>query len=76
MTYMTRNTPDDDTLCFKKAKERNQRTFTLVQQDRSSAKTICFWIMENIETAPAQKLLDALEDAILMRDFEHRKNAD
>lgn len=77
MSYMTRRqSPDDDTLSFKKAHEKGERTFTLRSQDRSSPKTIAFWIMENIETAPAQKLLDALEDALLMREWPNRKNAD
>jgi len=76
MSYMTQNKSDDDEKCFNKARMRGQRTFTLVAQDRSSPRTIAFWILENIETCPAQKLLDALEDAILMRDFPNRKAAD
>jgi hypothetical protein len=60
---------DSDVACFTKAKKRGEQTFTLVQQDKSSAKTICFWIMENIETAPKHKLLEALDDAIKFRDF-------
>jgi hypothetical protein len=34
--------------CNRKARERNDHTFTLVGQDLSSPRTICFWIMENI----------------------------
>lgn len=66
-----------DAECFKKAKERGQQTFSLVAQDRSSPRTICFWIMENIETCEnPDKLRCALEDAIAMRKYPHRKHAD
>jgi hypothetical protein len=65
-----------DSKCHQKAIERNQQTFTLVEQDRSSPRTICFWILENIETAPREKLVDALLDAITMREAPLRKNAD
>lgn len=62
--------------CYERAKERGEQTFTLVAQDRSSPRTICFWIMENIETCPAEKLVDALMDAIAIRGNPVRKNAD
>lgn len=62
--------------CYEKAVERGQRTFTLVEQDRTSPRVICEWIKENIETAPADKLFKALEDAITMRGFMGRKSAD
>jgi len=65
-----------DEMCARKAAERGQDTFTLVEQDRSTPKTICFWIMENIETCPPQKLVAALNDAIRMRSFPKRKDAD
>jgi len=67
--------PQDDE-CLRKAIERGDETFTLVGQDRSSPRTICFWIMENIETAPPQKLIAALNDAIRMTRTPNRKNAD
>jgi len=76
MAYMTNNKPNDDSKCFNKARRRGQRTFTLVEQDRSSPRTIAFWILENIETCPAQKLFDALEDAVIMRNYPNRKAAD
>jgi hypothetical protein len=60
----------------KKAQEKGQATFTLIEQDFSSPKTICFWIMENIETAPEDKLVDALAGALLMRASPNRKHAD
>jgi hypothetical protein len=59
-----------------KAKQREQQTFTLVEQDRSAPSTIAYWILQNIETAPAAKLYDALESAILMRAAKGRKDAD
>jgi hypothetical protein len=65
---------DDE--CFRKAKERGDQTFTLVSQDRSSPTVICEWIKQNIETAPEEKLVDALMDALSMRTDPNRKNAD
>lgn len=62
--------------CVRKARERNDFTFTLVGQDRSSPRTICFWILENIETALPAKLLDALSKALAMRALKNRKAAD
>jgi hypothetical protein len=59
-----------------KARSRGQATFTLVEQDITSPKTICFWILENIETAPEDKLVDALQGALLMRKAQNRKHAD
>jgi hypothetical protein len=76
MSYITQNKKKDDQQCFDKARMRGQSTFTLVAQDKSSPRTIAFWILENIETCPAQKLFDALEDAILMRQWPKRKAAD
>lgn len=66
----------DDNRCAANAAKRGQDTFTLVEQDVSSPRTICFWIMENIETAPDQKLKDALNDALKFRKFTKRKHAD
>lgn len=65
-----------DAGCYERARDRRDFTFTLVGQDRSSPRTIAFWIMENIETAPAEKLVDALCDAINMRQQPNRKDAD
>lgn len=65
-----------DNMCMQKAIKRGDETFTLVGQDRSSPRTICFWIMENIETCPPQKLHWALDDAIRMAKSPNRKNAD
>lgn len=65
-----------DRKCAARAVGRGQLTFTLVEQDRSNARTVAFWIMENIETAPSAKLIDALETALVMRAYDKRKNAD
>jgi hypothetical protein len=67
---------DKDTGCHAKAKSRGQQTFTLVEQDASAVKTIAHWIYLNIETCPAAKLREALEDCINMRDFPNKKTAD
>jgi hypothetical protein len=66
----------NDNECYTKAIARKQHTFTLVAQDRSSPRTIAFWILENIETCPPEKLHAAIDDAIVMREFSRRKNAD
>lgn len=65
-----------DADCFTRARARGEQTFTLVARDRSSPRVICEWIKENIETAPAEKLLDALKDALAMREHPNRKAAD
>lgn len=65
-----------DSKCYEKAVKRGQQTFTLIAQDRSSPRVICEWIKENIETCPKEKLIDALLDAIAMRENPVRKNAD
>jgi hypothetical protein len=67
---------DKDSRVHVKAKQRGQHTFTLVAQDRSAPATIAFWIQQNIETAPEDKLRTALEDALAMRKYSPRKAAD
>ncbi len=74
MLMMSEN--DSDTRVHAKAKNRGQETFTLVAQDRTSPRTILFWIGENFETAPPEKLRDAFERALRMREFPERKWAD
>ncbi len=59
-----------------RAKDRGQGTFTLVEQDRTAPATIVDWIGRNIETAPEDKLRDALERALTFRRFNSRKYAD
>ncbi len=65
-----------DGSCFEKARMRGDQTFTLVGQDYSSPSVICEWIKQNIETAPEDKLVDALMDALSMRANPNRKRAD
>ena len=65
-----------DYRCASKAQARGDITFTLVGQDKTAAKMVCLWIAENIETCPAEKLYDALQSAIAMRNLDNRKDAD
>ena len=67
---------DPDTQCFIKAKRRGQKAFTLVEQDASAVETIAYWILRNINTAPAKKLREALNDCLQMREFKDKKQAD
>ena len=76
ITEQKRIAREMDGTCFQKARARGDQTFTLVGQDRSSPKVICEWIKENIETAPEEKLVDALMDALAMRENSKRKHAD
>lgn len=57
-----------DEICFNKAIVRDDETFTLVGQDKTSPSVICEWIKQNIETATTEKLQDALNQAIEMRN--------
>jgi len=72
--YQLPDTPDVKVAA--RAHSRGQRTFTLVEQDRTMPASICEWIKLNIETAPAAKLHDALDTAIACRDYPKRKAAD
>ena len=67
---------DKDTGVHMKAKLRNQRTFTLVEQDMSSVEVIAYWILKNIHTAPPAKLHEALDTCLEMREFGAVKHAD
>lgn len=67
---------DKDSVVHARAKQRGQRTFTLVEQDRSAVECIAYWILQNIHTAPPEKLHDALQRCIDMRSFPAQKNAD
>jgi len=62
--------------CRITADSKGLERFTLISQDKSSPKTIMFWIMENIETAPIEKLTEAFMCALKMRNFPNRKLAD
>lgn len=66
----------NDDSCFEKAKAQGQQRFTLIAQDKTAPRCIAFWILENIETAPEDKLRHALEDALRARKWPSRKLAD
>lgn len=59
-----------------KAKWNGENTFTLRAQDASAPTVIGEWIKQNIETAPEEKLHQALDIAIAMRERIARKAAD
>ncbi len=66
-----------DFKCAQKAMDKNQLSFTVIEQDNTAPETICEWIKLNIKTCPADKLYDALQRAIAMRESEvMKKNAD
>lgn len=66
-----------DDLCARKARNRKQVTFTIVEQDKTAPETIAEWIKLNIRTAPPAKLYDALEAALVMRESKvEKKDAD
>jgi len=69
-----RNLSDNE--CFRKAAARGDVTFTLVGQDVSSPKVICEWIKANIFTCPEDKLREALNRAIAMRNLSGARSAD
>lgn len=58
---------EQDGECFRKARERGEQTFTLVEHDPTAPYTILEWIRLNWATAPDAKLRDAFEDALAMR---------
>jgi hypothetical protein len=67
-----------DNKCYAKATKNGERTFTLVEHDVTSPRTILFWIMENFETASEAKLEDAFELAMEMQrsQFVTKRRAD
>jgi hypothetical protein len=72
--YNIPETPDGK--CFVKAINRGQRTFTVVEQDRTAVSTIAHWVYLNIHTAPPDKLHEAIDCCIAMRSFANKKAAD
>ena len=56
-----------DSSCFSRARQRGEQTFTLVERDLTAPATIIEWIKLNLATAPPEKLIDALKDAIAMQ---------
>ncbi len=71
--------------CYRKAKEKGEPTFTLRAQDFTAPLVIIDWIREQVaqEIAPTgaarcsdEKLREAFERALEMRNWPHRKVAD
>ena len=71
-----RKNMDQESSCYTKARNRDQMTFTVIEQDKTAVSTIGWWILQNIETAPAKKLRLALDEALEMRGYPGRKFAD
>ncbi|WP_460675338.1 hypothetical protein [Larkinella ripae] len=61
--------------CLEKA-AIDEPIFVLRAQDISSPKVILHWIAKNFETCPDEKLRDAFEHCIAMKNWTNRKNAD
>lgn len=64
-----------DIKCQDKARDRMQLTFTLVEQDMSSPHVILDWIKYNLKTCPNDKLIEAFECALVMKDSTIQKKA-
>jgi len=64
-----------DYRCFEKARAAGQMTFTVIEQDQSAPLTILRWIELNFATCSRQKLIDAFESALNMRDSLRPKKA-
>lgn len=65
-----------DATCYSKAVAKGEDTFTVRSQDYTAPSIVCEWVKQNIYTCPADKLREALERAIKMRDWPSRKTAD
>lgn len=61
--------------CLRNAKAM-EPLFVLRAQDRTAPYVVAEWITANIMTAPEDKLRDALETALLMRNYKFKKTAD
>lgn len=66
----------EDDSCYRKGKANGEQLFTLRSQDMTMPRTICFWIMENINSCSEDKLRHALEDALRARKWPNRKMPD
>jgi hypothetical protein len=61
--------------CLAKA-DAEEPIFVLRAQDESSPKVILHWIAKNLETCPDDKLRDAFEHVLKMKNWPGRKPAD
>lgn len=50
--------------------------FVLRAQDESADRVILHWISKNFETCPDDKLRGAFEQALAMKHWPNRRNAD
>lgn len=61
--------------CLGKAKN-DEMLFILRAQDVSAPKVVLHWIAKNFENTPEDKLREAFECALEMRNYHARKKAD
>lgn len=73
MTFQAATKHND--LCLDNA-AIDEPIFVLRAQDASSPKVILHWIAKNFETCPDEKLRDAFEQALAMKQWPTRRAAD
>lgn len=61
--------------CLQKAAE-DEPIFVLRGQDASAAKVVIHWIAKNLDTCPDEKLREAFEHALIMKNYKTKKKAD
>lgn len=61
--------------CLGKA-ANDEPIFVLRAQDKTSAKVVIHWIAKNFDTCPDDKLREAFEHALKMKNYPIKKNAD
>lgn len=61
--------------CLKSAKE-DEPVFVLLARDKTSAKVVIHWIAKNFDTCNEEKLRDAFECALAMKEYPVKKDAD
>lgn len=64
-----------DFKCHEKALQAGELTFTLREQDMTSPFIILEWIKLNFKTCPNEKLIEAFENALAMKDSKIQKKA-
>lgn len=64
-----------ESICLANAKD-DEPVFVLRGQDETSPKVILHWIAKNFETCPDDKLRDAFECALIMKNYPNRKKPD
>lgn len=67
---------DRDTGIHARAKARGEKTFTLIERDPTTVETIAYWILKNIQTASSEKLHNAIDVCVNMRDYPNKLVAD